>query len=229
MKILQAIDLKKEYRLGEMEIHALRGVSFDVEEGDFLAIMGPSGSGKSTLMNLIGCLDRPTSGRLIMRGEDVGGLSPDRLARVRNKEIGFIFQQFNLLPGLTALDNVELPLAYTGVPPRERRRRAEESLALVGLAERARHRPTELSGGQQQRVATARALINNPAILLADEPTGALDTKTGEEILDLFRSLHDQGRTVIVVTHDPEVSAVAERVIHVRDGLIERIDEVRVG
>ncbi len=212
--------------MGGQRVDALRGVDLDVEEGRFISIMGPSGSGKSTLMNLIGCLDRPTSGQLFIRDKDVSRLSPDQLARVRNKEIGFVFQQFNLLTSMTALENVELPLVYAGVPAKERRARAEIALSQVGLSDRMRHRPVELSGGQQQRVAIARALINEPAILLADEPTGALDTATGVEVMSIFQELHRSGRTIIVVTHEPEISRHAERIVHIRDGVIERIEEV---
>lgn len=212
--------------MGGQRVDALRGVDLDVEEGRFISIMGPSGSGKSTLMNLIGCLDRPTSGQLYIRDNDVSRLSSDRLAKVRNKEIGFVFQQFNLLTSMTALENVELPLVYAGVPAKERRARAEAALSQVGLSDRLGHRPVELSGGQQQRVAIARALINEPAILLADEPTGALDTATGIEVMAIFQELHRTGRTIIVVTHEPEVSRYAERVVHIRDGVIERIEEV---
>ena len=224
--MLKAVGLTKTYIVGNQRVEALRGVDFEIERGGFVAIMGPSGSGKSTLMNLIGCLDRPTSGTLYLAGQDVSRLSPDQLAAVRNREIGFVFQQFHLLAGMTAVENVELPLIYASVPPRERRRRALEALERVGLADRAGHRPMELSGGQQQRVAIARALINNPSLLLADEPTGALDTRTGKEIMDLIVELNDRGHTVVLVTHDPQVASYTRRVIHVRDGLIERIEEV---
>lgn len=223
--ILRAVQLARRYRIGSTVVEALRGIDFAVEEGSFTAIMGPSGSGKSTLMNLLGCLDRPSSGQLFLRGTDVSRLSEDDLARVRNQEIGFVFQQFNLLPSLTALENVELPLGYAGVPARERRRRAEEMLRQVGLADRAAHRPVELSGGQQQRVAIARALVNKPAILLADEPTGALDSQTGREIMTLFSDLNRQGHTIIVVTHEQEIAEFARRIIRLRDGKIEAIEE----
>lgn len=225
--ILQAEKLTKTYKIGDIKVEALRGIDFGIPEGQFAAIMGPSGSGKSTLMNIIGCLDRPTSGKLMIRGKDVSKLSMDQLSRIRNREIGFVFQQFNLLPTLNALENVELPLIYAGVSRKERRQKAEAALQQVGLADRMTHRPAELSGGQQQRVAIARALINNPAILLADEPTGALDTKTGHEILEILHRLHDDGHTIVVVTHEREIADHAEKIIHIRDGLIEQIEEVR--
>lgn len=224
----QAIDLTKVYQMGEVEVHALRGVSFTIERGAMVAIMGPSGSGKSTLMQIMGCLDRPTSGRVLLEGEDVGRAGDNRLAQIRNRKIGFVFQQFNLLPRQTALQNVEVPLAYAGTGRRERRRRAIEALEAVGLGDRLHHRPNELSGGQKQRVAIARALVNSPSILLADEPTGALDSRTGREIMELFSDLNRQGHTVVLITHDPEVAAYAERIIHIRDGRIEEVEEVAV-
>lgn len=224
--MLRGVALNKTYMMGKQRVEALRGVDFEVERGGFVAIMGPSGSGKSTLMNLAGCLDRPTSGTLYLAERDVSRLSQDQLAVVRNKEIGFVFQQFNLLTSMTAIENVELPLMYAGVPPRERRRRAEEALGKVGLAERAKHRPMELSGGQQQRVAAARALVNKPSLIIADEPTGALDSKTGVEIMKLITELNEQGHTVVLVTHDAEVAAHSHRIIHLRDGMVERIQEV---
>ncbi len=220
------IDLEnvtKVYRMGDVEVQALRGISLHVDKGEFMSIMGPSGSGKSTLMHIIGCLDTPTEGRYRLAGEEVNRLNDNALAAVRNQRIGFVFQTFNLLSRTPAIEQVELPLIYAGVPRGERRRRAEEMLELVGLGDRIHHHPTELSGGQQQRVAIARALVGNPSLLLADEPTGNLDTVTGEEIIRLFQHLHEMwGLTIIMVTHDPDIAAWTERVVHIRDGLIEQ-------
>jgi len=214
--------LTREYVLGAEVIKALRGVDIDIHRNEFVAIMGPSGSGKSTLMNVIGCLDTPTAGEYWLNGQRVSDLADAELARIRNKEIGFVFQTFNLLPRASALHNVELPLIYAGVPSRERRGRAIEALQAVGLGDRKDHRPAELSGGQRQRVAVARALINHPSILLADEPTGNLDSKTGEEIMQLFEQLWERGHTIILVTHEHDIAAHARRQIHILDGLIDR-------
>jgi putative ABC transport system ATP-binding protein len=211
----------KDYRLGQTFFRALRGVDLAVKDGEFLAITGPSGSGKSTLLHLMGALHRPTEGQVLFEGMDLTSLSPDELARLRNTKIGFVFQQFYLLPRITALENVALPLAYARVRPAERRERALAALARVGLLEFAQHRPNQLSGGQQQRVALARALVHNPKLLLADEPTGNLDTQAGREVLELFHSLHKEGRTMVIVTHEPEIASSAERIVVLRDGLIQ--------
>ncbi len=216
--LVELQDVHKTYQSGSLTVEAVRGISFQVQSGDYVAIMGPSGSGKSTLMHLIGCLDVPTSGSLAIGGDYVGSLSDDQLAELRSKRIGFVFQQFNLLGPLSALRNVELPLLYTGESRAERLRRAEEMLARVGLSSHLRHRPNELSGGQQQRVAIARALINEPDLILADEPTGNLDSQSSQEILDLFDEFHGLGRSIVVITHDQEVAERASRVIRIRDG-----------
>lgn len=215
----------KTYQMGDTVVAALAGVSLDIREGEFTAIMGPSGSGKSTLMNILGCLDRPTSGSYMLDGQEVASLNDDELALTRNKKIGFVFQNFNLLPRITALDNVALPLVYAGVNAKERTQRAADALASVGLEKRMHHLPNELSGGQRQRVAIARALVNEPTIIMADEPTGALDTKSGDEVMEIFKTLNTYGRTIILVTHEPDIAAHAKRVIHVRDGLIVRDTE----
>ena len=218
--VIQIRDLQREYQMGAETVHALRGVTLEIRRNEYVAIMGPSGSGKSTLMNLIGCLDTPTSGEYWLNGQEVSRMPDDALARVRNREIGFVFQTFNLLPRASALANVELPLVYGGVSSRERRRRAEAALQRVGLADRMDHRPNELSGGQRQRVAIARALVNDPAILLADEPTGNLDSATSDEIMRVFAQLHAQGQTVIMVTHEADIAAHAARVVVLKDGRI---------
>ena len=222
MPLIETIDLWKTYTIGGEAIHALQGVSVTIERGEYLAIMGPSGSGKSTLMNLIGCLDTPTRGTYRLNGRNVDQMNDDELAQVRNQEIGFVFQTFNLLPRATALHNVELPLVYAGMGRRERERRAKSVLKLVELEDRMTHRPNELSGGQRQRVAIARALVNSPALVLADEPTGNLDSRTGDEIIALFEVLHAAGNTVLLVTHEASVAEHADRVVQIRDGRIEK-------
>ncbi|HMD33922.1 MAG TPA: ABC transporter ATP-binding protein [Vicinamibacterales bacterium] len=222
MALIETVDLWKTYVMGTEEIHALRGVSIQIDRGEYVAIMGPSGSGKSTLMNLIGCLDTPSKGSYLLNGKQVSQMNDNELARIRNEEIGFVFQTFNLLPRATALHNVELPLVYAGVPAKDRQDRAKGALQKVELGERMSHRPNELSGGQRQRVAIARALVNNPSILLADEPTGNLDSKTGVEIMALFKKLHESGNTIVLVTHEPDVAAYAHRSIHIRDGQVEK-------
>jgi len=221
MSLIETVDLWKTYVMGSEEIHALRGVSIQIERGEYVAIMGPSGSGKSTLMNLIGCLDTPSRGSYLLNGKQVSQMNDNELARIRNEEIGFVFQTFNLLPRATALHNVELPLVYAGVPAKTREERARGALDRVELGSRMTHRPNELSGGQRQRVAIARALVNNPSILLADEPTGNLDSKTGHEIMALFEKLHKAGNTIIIITNEADVAALAYRTIYLRDGQVE--------
>jgi putative ABC transport system ATP-binding protein len=225
-KLIRIEDISKIYHMGDVQVHALRGVSLEIAEGEFVSIMGPSGSGKSTLMNIVGCLDQPTAGRYWLDGTDVSKLNDNRLAEIRNRKIGFVFQTFNLLARTTAFQNVTLPLIYAGMGARERRNRSREALEAVGLGDRLGHRPNELSGGQQQRVAIARALVSEPAIILADEPTGNLDTTSGAEIMSIFRQLNkERGITVVFVTHDPEIADETRRIIRIRDGLIES-DEV---
>ncbi len=219
--VVEAKDITKVYQMGEIEVHALRGLSVNIAPGEIISIMGPSGSGKSTLMNILGCLDRPTSGDYHLNGESVATLNDDQLAEIRNRGVGFVFQSFNLLPRATALANVELPMRYAVLNGRNRKQVAKEALAAVGLSDRIYHRPNELSGGQMQRVAIARALVNNPAIIMADEPTGNLDTQSGEEIMGLLKNLNkDRGTTLIIVTHDPEIAGLTNRVISIRDGMI---------
>jgi putative ABC transport system ATP-binding protein len=222
MALIETRDLWKTYVMGEEEIHALRGVSIQIERGEYVAIMGPSGSGKSTLMNLIGCLDTPSKGSYLLNGKQVSEMNDNELARIRNQEIGFVFQTFNLLPRASALQNVELPLVYAGIPSRDRQAQAKSALDRVELTSRMTHKPNELSGGQRQRVAIARALVNNPSILLADEPTGNLDSKTGAEIMALFAKLHEAGNTIVLVTHEADIAAFAHRTISVRDGQVEK-------
>src|SRR5678815_3754562 len=227
MALIETRDLWKTYMMGSEEIHALRGLSINIERGEYVAIMGPSGSGKSTLMNLGGCLDTPTKGSYLLNGKEVAAMNDDDLARIRNQEVGFVFQTFNLLARATALHNVELPLIYGGVGASQRHEMAEQALKAVDLTERMTHKPNELSGGQRQRVAIARALVNHPSILLADEPTGALDSHTSMEIMDLFERLHSEGNTIIVVTHEHDIAARAHRVVSIRDGLIEKDERIR--
>ena len=219
--VIKISDLRKTYDMGTTQVHALGGVDLDIEKGEYVAIMGPSGSGKSTLLNILGCLDVPTAGSYELNDTLVSQMDDDDLARIRNQEIGFVFQTFNLLPRANALGNVELPLIYSGLPVRQRREQAERALEAVGLGDRSHHRPNELSGGQRQRVAVARALVNDPSIILADEPTGALDTRTGEEIMELFNELHEAGNTIILVTHEEHIARHSRRIVRFRDGLIE--------
>jgi putative ABC transport system ATP-binding protein len=224
--VIRTYDLWKTYVMGDQQIHAVSGVDIEIKRGEYVAIMGPSGSGKSTLMNLIGCLDTPTKGQYYINGNLVSEMSDDELARIRNKEVGFVFQTFNLLPRATALHNVELPLIYAGLSSDKRLQKAKEALRAVDLEPRMHHKPNELSGGQRQRVAIARALVNHPSILLADEPTGALDTATGNEIMGLFEKLYEQGNTIVLVTHEHDIAMHAHRIIHIRDGKVERDERI---
>jgi putative ABC transport system ATP-binding protein len=226
-KVIQIEQLKKTYHLGKVNVEALRGVSFEINTGEFVSIMGPSGSGKSTLMHIIGCLDHPTGGKYFLSGQDVSKLNDNQLALFRNQKIGFVFQQFNLLPKATILRNVELPLTYNNTNSKNKKRLAVQALEEVGLGDRLKHRPNEISGGEKQRVAIARALVNRPSIILADEPTGNLDSKTGQDIMKMIDKLHDEGNTIILVTHEAEIARYAKRVIHLKDGVIDR-DEVIV-
>ena len=225
--VIRTYDIWKTYVMGDQEIHAVSGVDIEIKRGEYVAIMGPSGSGKSTLMNLIGCLDTPTKGQYFINGNLVSEMSDDELARIRNKEIGFVFQTFNLLPRATSLHNVELPLIYSGIPSHERIEKAKLAMRQVDLEKRMDHKPNELSGGQRQRVAIARALVNNPSILLADEPTGNLDTSTGNEIMALFERLYEQGNTIVLVTHEHDIALHAHRVISIRDGKVEKDEKIR--
>jgi len=225
--LIEVQDLMKVYKMGDVEVSALRGVTLGVDKGEFVAIMGPSGSGKSSLMDILGCLSKPTSGSYRLDGEEVAKLSENRLAGIRNRKIGFIFQAYNLLPRTTALHNVELPLVYARVPRRERRKRALDALEAVGLADRTHHRPNQMSGGQQQRVAIARAIVNNPSIFFADEPTGNLDTRSGEEVMRVFQQLSDNGNTILMVTHENDIAAYSQRIIRLRDGLIEKDEKIK--
>lgn len=224
--LIDVRSLTKVYEMGDVQVHALRGVTFTVESGEFIAIVGPSGSGKSTMMDILGCLAKPTEGEYYLEEEEVGKLSDNRLAEIRNRKVGFVFQSFNLLQRTTALHNVELPLIYSGLSRKERRRRAFEALESVGLADRVHHKSNEMSGGQIQRVAIARALVNTPSMIFADEPTGNLDTRSGGEIMAIFDELNEAGNTIIMVTHEPEIAAHARRILHIRDGLIERDEQI---
>ncbi len=223
-RVFVADGISKVYTMGDIKVHALRDISFAIEAGEYVAIMGPSGSGKSTLMHIMGCLDRPTSGSMYLRGKDISSLSDGELAEIRNADIGFVFQNFNLLSNISILENVEMPMLYAGIPPRERRERAVRALEMVGLGDRMHHKPSEVSGGQRQRAAIARAIVNRPAIVLADEPTGNLDSATGTEIMELFDELNAKGNTIILVTHERDIAEHASRIIHILDGKIDRVE-----